>query len=97
MSDRMKQIFTEAPILAFNRDKHLQDILVHNKDNNLFFSKPNRCELCGKYCAACPYIMKSDKFEDHGGKQYRVKNYVNCQSTNVVQEVHKICLHRENG
>ena len=30
-SDRMKQIFTEAPILAFKREKNLQDILVHKK------------------------------------------------------------------
>ena len=41
-SDRMKQIFTEAPILAFKRDTNLQSILVHKKHNNLFFSKPNR-------------------------------------------------------
>ena len=31
--------------------------------------------------------MTSDKFEDHGGKQYNVKNYINCQSTNVVYAV----------
>ena len=31
--------------------------------------------------------MTSDKFEDHGGKQYDVKNYINCQSTNVVYAV----------
>ena len=41
-SDRMKQIFTEAPIVAFKRNKNLQDILVHKKHNNLFFSKPNQ-------------------------------------------------------
>ena len=87
-SDRMKQIFTEAPILAFKRDKTLQNILVHKKHNNLFFSKPNWCEPCGIYCAVCPYIMTSDKFEDHGGKQYNVKNYqFNCQFTNVVYAV----------
>ena len=86
-SDRMKQIFTETPILAFKRDKNLQDILVYKKHNNLFFSKPNRCELCEKYCAVRPYIVTSNKFEDHGGKQYNVKNYINCQSTNVVYAV----------
>ena len=31
--------------------------------------------------------MASDKFEDHGGKQYKVKNYINCQSTNVAYVV----------
>ena len=86
-SDEMKQIFTEAPILAFKKDKNLQDILVHKKHNNLSFSKLNRCEPCGKYCAVCLYMMTSDKFEDHGGKQYNVKNYINCQSTNVVYVV----------
>ena len=69
------------------KGQNLQDILVHKKHNNLFFSKPNRCEPCWKYCAVCPYIMASDKFEDHGGKQYNVKNYINCQSTNVVYVV----------
>ena len=88
--------------MAFKRDTNLQDILVHKKHNNLFFSKPNRCEPCGKICAVCPYIMASDKFEDHGGKHYNVKNYINCQSTNVVyavflQEVHEVCLCRGNG
>ena len=31
--------------------------------------------------------MTSDKFKDHGGKQYNVKNYINCQSTDVVYAV----------
>ena len=62
--------------------------MVHKKHNNILFSKPNRCEPCGKYCAVCPYIMTSDKFEDHGGKKHNVKNYINCQSTNVVYAVY---------
>ena len=73
--------------MAFKRDTNLQDILVHKKHNNLFFSKPNRCEPCGKYYAVCPDIMMSDKFEDHGGKQYDVKNYINCKCTYVVYAV----------
>ena len=42
---------------------------------------------CGKYCAVCPYIITADKFEDHDDKQYKIKNYINCQCTNVVYAV----------
>ena len=31
--------------------------------------------------------MTSNEFQDHSGKQYNVKNYITCQSTNVVYAV----------
>ena len=39
-SDRLSEIFPKQPIIAFRRDKNLQDILVHKKHNNMFLRNP---------------------------------------------------------
>ena len=83
----MKQIFTEAPKLAFKRDKNWQDILVYKNTIICSFLNETGVSRAGNTVQSAPYIMTPDKFEDHGGKQYNVKNYINCQSTNVVYAV----------
>ncbi|KAH3789551.1 hypothetical protein DPMN_167732 [Dreissena polymorpha] len=85
----MKNVFPEPPVAAFRRDCNLQDILVHKKQNRLFFRVPNRSGPCGaqKY-AICPYMMEAEKFSNTTGKSYNVRNEVTCKYTNVVYAVH---------
>ena len=86
-SDKLKNVFPNTSILSFRRDTNLQDILIHKKHNNMFFRKPNKSEPCGKNCALCPYLQDTDKFHDTNGKQYSVRNYINCKSVNVVYAI----------
>jgi hypothetical protein len=92
-SEQMRNVFKQSPIVAFRRDKNIEDILVHKKHNNLFFKKGNVCEPCGaKKCAICKYILKTDHFNDDNGNVYQIKNYINCKSCNVVYGIFcKIC------
>ena len=84
-SDRLKSAFRDMPIVAFRRDKNLKDILVHKKHNNQFFRQENMCEPCGaKKCVLCQYVHKSHNFQDCKGRKYKIKNYINCKSSNVV-------------
>ena len=88
-SDRLSEIFPKQPIIAFRRDKNLQDILVHKKHNNMFFKKSNKCEPCGaKKCAICKYVQTTSTFKDASGKVFYVRNYINCKSTNVVYSIY---------
>jgi len=87
-SDRMKEVFSEPPLVAFRRDCNLQDILVHKKHNRMFFRKPNMSGPCGaQRCAICPYMMKAEYFTDPSGRKYSVRNNVDCKSSNVVYAV----------
>jgi hypothetical protein len=51
----MKKVFIKPPILAFRRDKNLEDILVHKKHNSMFLKQEHKCEPCSRNCAICPY------------------------------------------
>ena len=86
-SDRMQQIFPQSPVVAYRRDANLQDILIHKKHNKQFFGKDHKCEPCGKNCALCPYIHETNRFAGPDGKEYTIRNYINCKSTNVIYAI----------
>ena len=58
----------------------------------MYYKKPNICEPCGKNCALCKYIIRSDTFFGTDGKEYKVKGYINCETSNLIYSVRcKIC------
>jgi len=84
----MKKVFPDSPMVAFRRDSNLGDILVHKKHNRMFFQKPNRSGPCGaKKCAICPYMMDANSFIDASGREYQVRNNVQCKTSNVVYAI----------
>ena len=83
-SSRLTEVFKQPPIVAYRRDSSLGDILVHKKHNKMFFDQPKKSEPCGKKCAICPYLKDTETFTSFDGHEYRVKNYINCKSVNVV-------------
>jgi hypothetical protein len=60
--DRCHCWCTKPQILAFRRDKNLKDILVHKKQNTLFFKQGHKCEACSRNCAICPYVRNTHTF-----------------------------------
>ena len=89
-SQRMQEIFNKTPIVAYRRDTNLQDILIHKKHNKNFFNNGNVCKPCGKNCAICPFVTETDHLKDEHGKEYKVRNFINCKSVNVVYAI--FCL-----
>ena len=83
-SQEMQEIFPQPPLVAFRRDKNLQDILVHKKHSNRFYSKKNICENCGKNCALCKFLITGDKFYGSDGEEYKILSYINCKTAGVI-------------
>ena len=83
-SDELKEIFPTPPLAAYRRDKNLQEIISQKKYNNMFYKKPNICELCGKNCALCKYIIRIGTFFGTDGKEYKVKCYIKCKTSNLI-------------
>ena len=77
-SERMRNLFKEAPITAYRRDSNLMDIIVHNKHTKIFRSKIKKCAKC----AICPYITDQDT-HTFQGISYTF-NKINCKSMNIV-------------
>ena len=83
-SQRMKDIFPQAPITAFRRDENLQDILVHKKHNKII-QRPGS-NKCGKKCAICGYITKETEFNANQ-KDFKFNQNVTCKTTNVIYAI----------
>ena len=75
----MQRIFEEPPLVAFRRDRNLNDILVHGKHNRIF--KNTSEERCSKHeCAICPIIT----YDVPATTRIHTDSRNNCETTNVV-------------
>ena len=86
-SEELKESFPTPPLVAYRRDQNLQEIIINKKHNNMFYKKPNICEHCGKNWALCKYISIRDTFIGTDGKEYKVKGYINCKTSNLIYSV----------
>ena len=87
-SDHLKKASEYQPLLALRRDKNLQDILVHKKDNKMLINQKQGCHKCDrKKCILCPRLLTGDEFWEENGNTYKVKGRVTCLSENVVYAV----------
>ncbi|KAK3108513.1 hypothetical protein FSP39_009615 [Pinctada imbricata] len=80
----MREIFPIPSIIAFRRDKNIQDILVHKKHNSMFYKSSNGSEPCGKKCAICNYVMLTTSFFGTDGEEYKIKGNLNCKTQNLI-------------
>ena len=84
-SDLMREIFPEAPIIAYRRPKNLKDHLVRarvdsNRSNNtgVVKCKARRCELC-------KLMPETDTFRSsRTGISYKIFQKMSCNSKNVI-------------
>lgn len=83
-SERMNQVFSQPPLVAYRRDTNLCDTLVHAKTRKLVDKQCTECESGCKYCS----IMCRDPVKDtSGGESYSVPANVNCQTRNVIYAI----------
>jgi hypothetical protein len=47
-SERMKNVFKELPIVSYQRNKNIKDILVHSKHSIQFYNRDNDVKDVGK-------------------------------------------------
>ena len=56
----MKEVFPERPLIAFKRQRNLEDSLIREKIQSINLRKSNRklrgMSKCGKGCHACVYV-----------------------------------------
>ena len=57
----------------------------------MFVKHQNKSEPCERNCAICPYVRNTETFSGYDGKEYSVKNYINCTTANVVYAL--FCKH----
>ena len=84
-SDRLTNVFTHHPVMAFRRPKNLKDMLVRAKIN-----KPVRgsggCSPCDKpRCQVCFCIQRTDLFQSKAtGSNFTIRQHINCNTTNLI-------------
>ena len=86
-SEILEKIFDKPPLVAFRRDKNIQDILVHKKHNNTFYRKENGCKKCGKNCALCKHLIETETFFGRDDKEYNIKGQISCQTVGIIYSV----------
>ena len=79
MSDRMREVFADPPLLAFRRDINICDSLVHGKTNRALRPTPNPC-----MCVCCQKIIRSDIKDTADSKSYKVQKDVDYNTTNLL-------------
>ena len=79
-SERMQQFFEEPPLVAFRRDRKLNDILVHGKHNKIFKNTPDDHSCSKQECSICPLIT----CEISNATDIRTDRRNNCETANVI-------------
>ena len=87
-NDKVAEVFTEKPIIAFKRNKNLKDMiggtkLLNNQRITGTTSKPGHCGPCksqtGNIC--CKHILSTDNFTSaRTGEKFKIKHRVNCKT-----------------
>ena len=82
---KLKEIFSKPPLIAFQRDKNLRDLLVRSKLKPQVSQSTSRgCRPCGdKGCKTCPFIDASTTLGGHTGT-FTVRSSLSCQSRDIV-------------
>jgi len=82
-SGAMKEVFEEAPIVAYRRGRNLGDTLVHGKTNRIVRGVSNQPIECQKKCVVCDMLKKGiHRCDDELSKQVDRKQ--RCDAWNVV-------------
>ena len=84
----LAQVFKQPPIIAFRRQRNLQNILIKSKVPPPVNVYPRRefkgMTKCGKDCSACPYIQSGRKIQINQKKTWMINRKVTCDTYNCV-------------
>ena len=80
----MKNFFKELPIVSYNRNKNIKDILEHRKHSMQLYNRENGCKRCGENYTLCKHLIESSTFQDNEGKIYNIHGDINCKTTSVI-------------
>jgi hypothetical protein len=78
-SERMRNVFSKPPLLAYRRDRNIADVLVHTKTNKALQTSTDSC-----VCAICQAMYKKDVMDTAGQRSYKTIQQVDCTTRNVV-------------
>ena len=81
-SPDMQRIFVEPPLIAYRRDRNLNDILVHGKHNRIFKTREDSDHCPDEKCTICPIMIRGEEATKLRTKPVDPRN--NCKTTNVV-------------
>ncbi len=84
--ERLKQIFTTPPIIAFRRPRNTRDLLVSAKVPSIEENAEPGCTRCdARRCSVCPYINISKKFTSTAtGDSFPITSKITCKSTWII-------------
>ena len=83
----LKQVFPEAPLVAYRRQKNLKDHLIRAKFPPIGKTRNQRhlngLKRCSKSCLICTYIKKGQEIKENSFT-WKINQRVTCQSNNLV-------------
>ena len=79
-SDRMREVFSKPPLVAYRRDRNLCDTLVHKKTSKATFIT----HICEANCMCCNKLTTSDIQDTDGKITYSTCKNVTCRTRNVI-------------
>ena len=89
----LKQVFPEAPLVAYKRQKNLKEHLIRAKlpppNTSRDQRKINGMKKCLKSCLICPYIQEGKEIKEKT-LTWRINQKITCQSNNLVYMI--ICI-----
>ena len=88
----LSEVFQKPPLVAFRRQRNLQDILIKSKIPPPIQRYPGReikgMAKCGKSCSACPYIKTGKEIKINEKETWIINRKVNCDTFNCVYLIH---------
>ena len=88
----LADVFKQPPLVAYRRQRNLQDILIKSKVPPVIQRYPNRelkgMSKCGKPCSACPYIMTGREVRITQYETWKINRKVSCDTFNCVYLIH---------
>ena len=88
-SDKMKEVFTATPLIAYRRDKNISDVLVHGKTNRVVGIGAHQEARCTKQCVVCDMLGRG--LHTNGGIDgVSLSKRQSCQTWNIIYGIN--CL-----
>ena len=88
---RMEKLFTDYPLLAFKRNKNLNDMIGSNKINNNQVARRTgktvngKCSPCNtKGALCCKLVRDSNNVTGINNKNYLIRDSSNCKSKDII-------------
>ena len=88
----LAEVFKQPPLVAYRRQRNLQDILIKSKVPPAIQRYPSRevkgMVKCGKSCPACPYIHSGREIKINQRETWKINRKVSCDTFNCVYLIH---------